>query len=154
MHMYYEKQILYSLLSNKVYKVHVSMMRPKTSHRKFPVLEEFLMKYKIWEIRRPLTARKENQPTPNGTPGIGWAQTLTVQAWGGGLSLQTSIEGEDSVKGKDHRGSRRVFTQRRLLMSNSMQLWHPDAWGNPPLGTREVEARWWQMKGILWPWST
>ena len=24
---------------------------------------------------------------------------------GGGLSLQTSIEGEDSVKGKDHRGS-------------------------------------------------
>lgn len=50
MHMYYEKQILYSLLSNKVYKVHVSMMRPKTSHRKFPVPEEFLMKYKIWEV--------------------------------------------------------------------------------------------------------
>lgn len=87
MNMYYEKQILYSLLSNKVYKVHVSMMRPKTSHRKFPVLEEFLMKYKIWEVRRPLTARKENQPTPNGTPGIGWAQTLTVQVWEGGVFL-------------------------------------------------------------------
>lgn len=71
MHMYYEKQILYSLLSNKVYKVHVSMMRPKTSHRKFPVMEEFFMKYIIWEVSGPLTARKQNQPTPNGTRGVG-----------------------------------------------------------------------------------
>lgn len=80
MYMYYEKQILYSLLSNKVYKVHVSRMRPRTSHRKFPVPEEFLMKYKIWEMRGSLTARKQNQPTPNGTQGVGWAQALTVQA--------------------------------------------------------------------------
>lgn len=71
MYMYYEKQILYSLLSNKVYKVHVSMMRPRTSHRKFPVPEEFLMKYKIWEVRGSLTARKQNRPTPNGTQGVG-----------------------------------------------------------------------------------
>lgn len=56
MHMYYEKQILYSLLSNKVYKVRVSMMGPRTSHRKFPVLEEFLMEDKIWEVGEMLTA--------------------------------------------------------------------------------------------------
>lgn len=62
MHMYYEKQILYSLLSNKVYKVHVSTMRPRTSHRKFPVPEEFLMKYKIWEVRRPVLPEKRISP--------------------------------------------------------------------------------------------
>lgn len=69
--MYNEKQILYSLLSNKVYKVHVSMMRPKTSHRTFPVLKEFLMKYKILEVRGPFTARQQTQLVLNGTRVVG-----------------------------------------------------------------------------------
>lgn len=47
-------------------------------------------------------------------------------------SLQTSMGG--SVRGKDHSGSGRVFTQRRLLVSNFMQVWHADAWGNKPFG--------------------
>lgn len=151
MHMYYEKQILYSLLSNKVYKVHVSMMRPKTSHRKFPVSEEFLMKYKIWEVRGPLTARKENQPTPNGTPGTGWTQTLTVQHGRGFFSADNHgglSEGEGPQwKLKDIYSEEATYVQlHAALISRCMR--------QLPLVTWKVEARWWQMKGILWSWST
>lgn len=68
---YYGKQILSPLLSNKVHEVHVPILRPRTSHRTSPVPEEFPVKYKIWEGRGPFTARKENQSTPNGTRGAG-----------------------------------------------------------------------------------
>lgn len=149
MYMYYEKQILYSLLSNKVYKVHVSMRRPRTSHRKFPVPEEFLMKYKIWEVRRSLPARKQDQPLPNGTQGVGWTQALTVQACfsadkHGGLS-----EGEgpqQRLKG--------IYSEEATRVQHSCRSDIQMHEATSPLGTREVEARWWQMKGILWPWST
>lgn len=71
MHMCYGKQILCSILSYKVHKVHAPMMRQRTSHRTSPDPEEFLMKYTIWAVRGPFTARKENQPTPSGTGGAG-----------------------------------------------------------------------------------
>lgn len=53
--------------------------------------------------------------------GLDELSDLDCQSVGGGSFSVDKHRGEDSVKGKDHRGSRRVFTQKKY-MSNSMQL--------------------------------
>jgi hypothetical protein len=45
------KSKYYTLLSNRVYKVHVSVMRGQRPHTDFPALQDFLMKSKIWEMK-------------------------------------------------------------------------------------------------------
>lgn len=122
-----------------------------------PHTESFLSQKNFsWNIKYgkwgdPLTARKENQPTPNGTPGTGWAQTLTVQHGRGFFSADNHgglSEGEGPQwKLKDIYSEEATYIQlHAALISRCMR--------QLPLVTWEVEARWWQMKGILWSWST
>ena len=69
----YESLLLRNQLCFPVY-----LCAKEITRRYTPLLDELSLTYTqyivmmyFWEIRRPLTARKENQPTPNGTPGIG-----------------------------------------------------------------------------------